>query len=128
MRIGEFSSKTGLSVDTLRYYEEIGLLCPSRQNNQRRYGAQEIYQVRLIDFLKKAGFTLQETKKLLALDRRIDEVISKGASPGSLLLEGRELLQKKAQEIEERRKAYEEADKTIQHLQQKIDKFLDGKI
>ncbi|WP_225362883.1 MerR family DNA-binding transcriptional regulator [Apilactobacillus micheneri] len=38
MKIGEFSKKVSLSIDTLRYYEKIGLIYPKRdENNIREY-------------------------------------------------------------------------------------------
>jgi len=37
MKIGEFALCTGLSKDTIRYYEKINLLHPALKNNQREY-------------------------------------------------------------------------------------------
>ena len=53
MTIGEASEKTGLSADTLRYYEKIGLIppVPRRENGLRDYGAETIKLVALIQRL-----------------------------------------------------------------------------
>ena len=43
MQIGEFSRQTDLTIDTLRYYEEVGLLRPTRTaGNHRQYQAKDI--------------------------------------------------------------------------------------
>lgn len=64
-RIGEFSKLTNLSIRTLRYYNEIGLLVPEEVDiytNYRYYGKRNIEEVKLIDELKKSGFTLEEIR------------------------------------------------------------------
>lgn len=64
-RIGEFSTLTGASVKTLRYYDEIGLLKPSfidKFTNYRYYDEKEIQEFKRIEYLKKLGFTLEEIK------------------------------------------------------------------
>lgn len=68
-RIGEFSTLTGASVKTLRYYDEIDLLKPSnvdKYTNYRYYTIEELYQFRKIEYLKKLGFTLEEIKNNLS--------------------------------------------------------------
>ena len=61
MTIGEASEKTGLSADTLRYYEKIGLIppVPRRENGLRDYGAETIKLVALIQRLKETGMQLE---------------------------------------------------------------------
>ena len=62
-KIGEFSKLTNLSIRTLRYYNEIGLLIPEEvdiSTNYRYYSDNNLYQVKIIELLKKAGFTLDE--------------------------------------------------------------------
>lgn len=82
-RIGEFSSITGLSVKTLRYYDEIGLLKPStidKYTNYRYYDEKEIQEFKRIEYLKKIGFTLEEIKNNLksisieTLDKKLKEL------------------------------------------------------
>lgn len=48
MRIGEFSQATGLSPDTLRYYEKIGLMTAPL----RDHGGQRVYQPRDLDWAR----------------------------------------------------------------------------
>ena len=85
-KIGEFSALTGLSVKTLRYYDEINLLKPSHVDNYtnyRYYTAEELQQFKRIEYLKKLGFTLEEIKNNLSnmtvecIDQKKQELITK---------------------------------------------------
>jgi DNA-binding transcriptional MerR regulator len=58
MRIGELSRRTGVSVRLLRYYEEQGLLMPSRRpSGYREYGSGDAERVRRIRVLLAAGLS-----------------------------------------------------------------------
>lgn len=64
-RIGEFSKITGLSIRTLRYYDDIDLFKPSEVDlftNYRYYNEEQIKDLKLINILKDVGFTLEEIK------------------------------------------------------------------
>jgi|GEM_PF-2400734 Cell division GTPase len=65
--IGHLSSITGVSIRTIRYYEEIDLLRPAQilGNNYRYYGDEQIDKLKLVIFLKKMGFALREIKTVL---------------------------------------------------------------
>ncbi|MEM0925528.1 MAG: MerR family transcriptional regulator [Planctomycetota bacterium] len=66
--IGEFSKLTGLTVKTLRYYHEEGLLLPSRvevDSGYRSYDESKIEIARSITALRELGFTIAETKVVL---------------------------------------------------------------
>lgn len=69
MLIGELSKKTGLSKDTIRFYEKIGLIAANeRQAGTRLYkefGTETVEHLRLINQGKALGFTLNEIKQLL---------------------------------------------------------------
>ena len=65
-KIGEFSEMTNLTVKTLRYYNEIGLLIPENvdiYSGYRYYGEKNLQEIKIIDELKSVGFTLEETKQ-----------------------------------------------------------------
>lgn len=66
-RIGEISRKLELSVDTLRYYEKIGLLPPVARNAAqiRMYTDQDICRLRFIRRSQKMNFSLAEISELL---------------------------------------------------------------
>lgn len=56
MRIGELSRRTGASPRALRYYEEQGLLSPTRlPSGYREYGERDVMTVRRIRVLISAG-------------------------------------------------------------------------
>ncbi|MER5342532.1 MerR family transcriptional regulator [Streptomyces mirabilis] len=56
MRIGELSRRTGASPRALRYYEEQGLLSPTRlPSGYREYGERDVMTVRRIQVLISAG-------------------------------------------------------------------------
>lgn len=62
MKIGELASATGLTVDTLRYYEKLLVLDPPQRqaNGYRRYGAQHLERIRFVQGAKTLGFSLAE--------------------------------------------------------------------
>ena len=66
MSIGEVAEIAELATSTLRYYEEIGLLKPpQRINGRRRYQADVLPILALIQLAKDANFTLDEIKELI---------------------------------------------------------------
>ncbi|USF29876.1 MerR family transcriptional regulator [Clostridium sp. MD294] len=68
MTIGEFSKKTGMSVYTLRYYEDKKLIIVARDEKGRRiYTEKEIEWVQFIKRLKDTGMKLQEIQKYASL-------------------------------------------------------------
>jgi len=66
--VGEFARLAGVTVRTLHFYDEAGLLTPSRhEDNQRRqYQRNDLLRLQQILTLKYLGFSLQEIENLLA--------------------------------------------------------------
>jgi MerR family transcriptional regulator, thiopeptide resistance regulator len=66
-KVGELAKQTGLSVRTLHYYEEIGLLSPSRRTDSghRLYAAGDVIRLQQIKSLRALGFTLREIRECL---------------------------------------------------------------
>lgn len=67
--IGEFSKITGLTVKTLRFYHEQGVLVPSQVDEQtgyRYYAAGKIETARVIAELRKLAFTLADIAEILS--------------------------------------------------------------
>lgn len=61
MNIGELSRKTGVSLRSLRYYEEKALLNPIRlENGYRDYTESDIERVRIIQLYFSLGLTVKE--------------------------------------------------------------------
>jgi len=69
LRIGDIARTLGLSVDTLRYYEKIGLLPRVGRNESgiRAYGERDISRLRFIQRAQKMGFSLAEISMLLTM-------------------------------------------------------------
>ena len=72
LRIGALASRTGVSVEALRYYEKRGLVRPIARRNSgyREYG---VDSVRVVLFIKRAqalGFSLAEVEELVRLRER----------------------------------------------------------
>lgn len=59
--IGDFARLTGLSPDTLRFYEQKGLVKPQRGNrNLRLYSDDDLEHIAMIRRMKVGGFSLDE--------------------------------------------------------------------
>lgn len=66
--IGELSRRTGCNIETIRYYERIGLLpTPARRGRYRHYGAEDLGRLAFIRRARGLGFTLDEVRALLRL-------------------------------------------------------------
>jgi MerR family redox-sensitive transcriptional activator SoxR len=67
LTIGEVARQAGVPASTLRYWESAGLLvAPERVGGKRRYSSQDLRQISLIVLIKRAGFTLAETRIVLS--------------------------------------------------------------
>lgn len=67
LTIGELAKRTGVATSALRYYEELDLLpAPGRVSGQRRYPESAVGLVGVILLLRDVGFSLRESKALLA--------------------------------------------------------------
>jgi MerR family transcriptional regulator, redox-sensitive transcriptional activator SoxR len=65
--IGEVARMCGLSPSAIRYYEKAGLVPrPMRVSRQRRYTAEGIGWLRLVQVAREAGFTIGETRTFVA--------------------------------------------------------------
>ncbi len=69
MKIGELSKKTGVTIDTIRYYEQRNLipLAARTASGYRQYSDNDVSRLKFIMQTKELGFTLEETGQLLAL-------------------------------------------------------------
>ncbi len=74
MKIGELSKATGTNVETIRYYERIGLLPPPPRTsgNYRSYGPVERQRLSFIRHSRDLGFTIEEIRSLLDLSDHPD--------------------------------------------------------
>ena len=67
--IKKLAEMSGVSTRTLRYYEQIGLLKPTRvtSNNYRIYGEKEVDTLQQILFYRELDVPLEEIKSLLSV-------------------------------------------------------------
>ena len=99
MHIGELAENSGLSLRTIRHYDEVGLLKPSARSEGgfRLYSQDDLSRLLLIRRMKPLGYSLEEMTELLRiidtltgdlpvadtamvrmeLDRFIDETVSR---------------------------------------------------
>jgi len=67
LRIGEIARSYGITLRTLRFYEDKGLLTPQRDGTTRLYSRRDISRLRLILLGRKVGFSLREVKQMMDL-------------------------------------------------------------
>ena len=69
MQIGEVADRTGLSLRTIRHYEEVGVALPTArsQGGFRLYTDDDVARLMVIKRMKQLGFTLEEKRDLLGI-------------------------------------------------------------
>jgi DNA-binding transcriptional MerR regulator len=72
LSIGEVAAKARISVSAIRFYERRGLLpVAERVAGRRRFGPDTVRRLEIIAVGKRAGFSLEEIRRLLdSIDRR----------------------------------------------------------
>lgn len=68
IQIGELSRRTGCNIETIRYYERIGLMpAPPRRGRYRSYCGEDVGRLGFVRRARELGFTLDEVRALLGL-------------------------------------------------------------
>ena len=72
LTIGGLAREAGVGVETVRYYQRLGLLAepPKSNNRRRRYSHEALVRLRLIRHAQALAFTLREIRTLLSLGER----------------------------------------------------------
>ncbi|MFC9708964.1 MerR family transcriptional regulator [Paenibacillus sp. NPDC056933] len=100
-KISEISKLYGISVDSLRYYEELGVLEPQREkNNYRIYSLKDISKLNIIRDLRLLDFSMQQIKDYLdnhSLDKTLE-----------ILYEEQRLIQERINKLQQRGKMINE--------------------
>ncbi|MBA3667423.1 MAG: helix-turn-helix domain-containing protein [Sphingomonas sp.] len=66
--IGQLSQRTGANIETIRYYERIGLLPVAlRQGRYRSYGGTDVARLGFVRRSRELGFSIKEVRALLDL-------------------------------------------------------------
>ncbi|MFP6746920.1 MAG: helix-turn-helix domain-containing protein [Alphaproteobacteria bacterium] len=73
--IGWLASQTNCKIQTIRYYEQIGLMpvAPRSQGNRRLYGAEHAERLAFIRHGRQLGFPLEAIRELLSLGDDLDQ-------------------------------------------------------
>jgi len=67
IRIGEMARRHDVTLRTLRFYEDKGLLHPTREGSTRLYSRRDNARLKLILLGRKVGFSLREVKQMIDL-------------------------------------------------------------
>ena len=112
MKIMEVSEQFGLSSDTLRYYERIGLIPPVNRNESgiRDYNDLDMRRVEFIKCMRSAGLPIEVLIEYIALVQKGDKTIE---ARKEILVEQRELLVSRMKEMQ----------KTLDILDSKIEVY-----
>ena len=112
MKIAEVSDQYGLSTDTLRYYERVGLIPPVNRNDSgiRDYNELDLRRVDFIKCMRSAGLPIEVLIEYVALVQQGDKTIE---ARKEILKEQRELLLVRMQEMQ----------KTLDILDHKIEVY-----
>ena len=112
MKIAEVSEKYGLSVDTLRYYERVGLIPPVNRNESgiRDYNELDLRRVDFIKCMRGAGLPVEVLIDYVALVQKGNKTIE---ARKEILVEQRQLLMDRMSEMQ----------KTLDILNHKIEVY-----
>ncbi len=104
MKIQQVAAKTNLSIYTLRYYEQAGLLAPVERaaNGHREYTDDDVYRVVFVTRLRAAGMPIAEIKRYVDLAQRGEGTILERME---LLEEHRVAIEQKIEELREHLKS-----------------------
>lgn len=100
MTISEVSKKYGLPVDTLRYYEKVGLIPPvhRKESGVRDYTPGDCGWVEFIKCMRGAGLSIETLIEYVALFRRGNRTLQKRKN---LLIKERDALAARVAEMQE---------------------------
>ncbi|WP_420414230.1 MerR family transcriptional regulator [Roseibium sp.] len=108
LAISEMSERFGVTLRTLRFYEEKGLLNPVRKGARRFYGARDVSRMRVILQAKKIGLTLVEIRRVISLVEgnsprgdQFKELQKICAAQQEILLEQKQMLDEQIVEVDE---------------------------
>lgn len=117
MLINELSKRTGVTIHTLRYYENLGLIQGVtnenvKTNNYKDYDESVIEKIEIIKGGKEVGFTLFEIKELM-------NTWFSGTSTKEEILS---FFEKKVAEIDSKIKKFKQTKKLLERAMKEIDK------
>lgn len=78
MQIGTVYRQLNIPVETLRYYDRIGLVSPARQGGLRHYSSLDLEKLKAVVKMKTLMFSLTEIQTILSVDTEIDRSMAAG--------------------------------------------------
>lgn len=119
MKITEVSRKYGVSADTLRYYERIGLIPPVNRNasGMRDYAEEDCEWVYFIKCMRTAGLSIEILIEYVTMSQQGNSTIQ---ARKNLLIEQRNQL---AERIEEMKQILERLDNKIDGYEDRLLKY-----
>ena len=120
--ISDLAQMYGLSLRTLRFYEDKGLLHPRRQGTARFYGSGDRVRLELILKGKRLGFTLAEIHELIASRTKHARSHAGEESSDLIVSLGHEQILTQIAYLERQRR---ELDEAIDELRRAHDRMLD---
>ena len=64
--IGELAELFGLNIQTLYYYDSVGIFSPrerNEKNGRRKYEFDQIYELATVSYMRRLGYSLEEIKE-----------------------------------------------------------------
>ncbi|WP_092172866.1 MerR family transcriptional regulator [Bosea sp. OK403] len=115
MRISEAASTSGLSIDTIRYYETLGLLPKIRRGSDRRraFSGEDIEWLVLLSSLRETGMPMERMRYFAQLYQQGDETLS----------ERRAVLLDHAAQLEKRRAALDRCAELLAYKLKRYDEL-----
>jgi len=123
--IQEVSRILGISKDTLRYYDRIGIVSPSRENNRyRRYTKDDLIDLMNIQILQYAEFSLDEIRGKFGF-RRMENITPAYCEEVAAFLDAKNAeIRKKMTHLEKVSQLINVAAETLRNLNHESDKRL----
>ncbi len=99
MRISEASARSGLSADTIRYYEKTGIVPAIKRgpDGLRRFSPENVEWLTLLYWLRKTGMPMKEMQRFARLYRDGNRTVSERRD---LLLDHAERLKKRRADLD----------------------------
>lgn len=112
-RIGDLAREFGVTLRTLRFYEDRGLIRPQRQGTTRLYSKRERARLKIILLAKQVGFSLVDIQELMDIydkGRNLDNPLAKAKGKFEEQLD---ILERQKLEVEE----------SLEKLRETLEKF-----
>lgn len=125
VKIGEFAERTGISKDTIRYYEKIGLLQPEIINKYREYNNNDVILIETIIKLKQTGFSLLEVKMLFDWSKNTDHNKKLTQEEIQNVLQIKEIFQNKYTQMVQKENNIKQIKRVLLNADYKIEQLLE---